>query len=62
MLTMKKTLNSVIICPECKGSGILWKRKFLGHTEGYESSPVECSVCKGKKVLNRKVTIELFTI
>ncbi|MCK5015823.1 MAG: hypothetical protein KAS32_02025 [Candidatus Peribacteraceae bacterium] len=59
---MKKTLNSVITCHECKGSGILWKREFKGHTEGYEISPEECHVCKGKRVLNRKVTIELFTI
>lgn len=61
-LGMKNTYNDVIICKECKGSGVIWKREFKGHTEGYEATPETCPVCKGHKVLNRKITIELFTI
>jgi DnaJ-class molecular chaperone len=58
----KKTFNSVVVCHECKGKGIVWKREFKGHSRGYESTPETCPVCKGHKVLNRKVTVELFTI
>ena len=61
-LGMKKTYNDVVICKECKGSGVIWKREFKSHAEGYEATPETCPVCEGHKVLNRKVTIELFTI
>ena len=62
MRDAKKTYHSIIVCPECKGYGVILKRKFKGHTEGWISESETCHVCKGKRVLKRKVTIELFTI
>lgn len=58
----QRSVNSVVVCFKCEGLGKVSKREFRGHTEGYVTRTFKCPVCKGQKVLNRKLTVELFTI
>lgn len=58
----QRSTNNVVACFKCCGWGKVTQRVFKGHTTGFESESKVCPVCKGQRVLNRKVTVELFTI
>lgn len=59
MLINPNISEKLIICPACKGKGTIEKR-IDNHSTDYMTVP--CRLCKGKRILKRKVTIELLTI
>jgi len=52
-----KTIRQVVVCPECKGEGIIQTQKFYGHTEGYIPVNRSCPACHGRRLLKRITTV-----
>ena len=59
---LKKRRKTTVVCPYCQGRGIIERRKFFGHTEGWTTVSDKCGVCDGSRVLERIVTIEYVSI
>lgn len=52
-----RKLSRKVICPHCRGEGIIEHRRFCGHSEGWTFDTLICGVCDGKGRLHK--TIEL---
>jgi DnaJ-class molecular chaperone len=55
---LSKTDVKRVICPYCRGEGLIEQKKFYGHTDGWIPSYHKCGICNGARILERKVTIE----
>lgn len=56
MVVKRNTTEEIVLCPHCNGKG------YISHDErinAYESEAISetCYLCEGKRVVNKKVTI-----
>lgn len=54
---LNKIIKSIVVCPKCKGEGLVQSRKFYGHTDGWVPVNHTCPICEGRRNLKRIVTI-----
>ena len=59
---LRKRKKTTVVCPYCQGRGLIERRKFFGHTEGWTTVRDKCGVCDGSRVLERIVTIEYVAV
>lgn len=58
----KKKLNEeILLCPYCNGLGYEIEEKRV-HWDETEYTRKECYLCKGKRVVNKKVTTEYLVV
>lgn len=55
-------VTNVVVCPVCKGLGVIYEKRSDGTVKTYHGKPVTqvCDMCGGEHVVVERVTTEYF--
>lgn len=59
-----KQIRKIVVCPECKGTGLEYQRNSNGSVAVSHGQPLTqtCSVCEGERCVLMQITTEYFRL